>query len=443
MIGLGGGVVWNKPKNSIVCYCCGREFFRESIKIHLPQCEALWIKREALKPPKERRPLPRSPGSGSSDLDFKDSNSIQQWNESAYENYYEKGRVECPHCGRKFAPDVAERHIPRCVNIVNKPKPPPSLRPATAAIQTSNTIIPSFSSVSSLSSDPSISSSSLVNCSYCNRHFAPERIEIHERACQKHSTQQEKRNIKLNEKRPKTSGSREENQRESTSNSSSAGKDNSNTWKSQHSEFIQAIRYGKQIAKLQKSGVNLASLPPPPPSSNPDYVTCPSCNRRFAPDVAERHIPKCANIINKPKPPPRAAPQSSLSPSSLPSIHSAVKSPRTGRSVTFSTSPQAQAKAALTVQPRSPELTRPTSTARSRNLKSPSVPVTNSVDSSQADLHDKISQLQATVAALTAHVQQIAVSPSSPPGLNRICASCGEKNLESARFCGSCGQKCK
>jgi hypothetical protein len=59
-------------------------------------------------------------------------------------------------------------------------------------------------------------------------------------------------------------------------------------------------------------GGRLADLPPPPPSLNPDYVQCPHCARSFAQGVAERHIPKCVNIQNKPKPPPgmnRTVPQ--------------------------------------------------------------------------------------------------------------------------------------
>ncbi|XP_072545283.1 uncharacterized protein zc2hc1c isoform X2 [Salminus brasiliensis] len=32
--------------------------------------------------------------------------------------------VNCPHCGRRFAPGPAERHIPKCQNIKSRPPPP-------------------------------------------------------------------------------------------------------------------------------------------------------------------------------------------------------------------------------------------------------------------------------------------------------------------------------
>ncbi|KAL6477554.1 hypothetical protein MHYP_G00133890 [Metynnis hypsauchen] len=32
--------------------------------------------------------------------------------------------VSCPHCGRRFAPGPAERHIPKCQNIKSRPPPP-------------------------------------------------------------------------------------------------------------------------------------------------------------------------------------------------------------------------------------------------------------------------------------------------------------------------------
>ena len=33
----------------------------------------------------------------------------------------EDDRISCPHCGRKFNADVAERHIPKCLQIKAKP----------------------------------------------------------------------------------------------------------------------------------------------------------------------------------------------------------------------------------------------------------------------------------------------------------------------------------
>lgn len=44
----------------------------------------------------------------------------------------------------------------------------------------------------------------------------------------------------------------------------------------------------------------MSKLPPPTRSDYSHYVQCKYCGRNYAPEVAERHIPKCANIINKP-----------------------------------------------------------------------------------------------------------------------------------------------
>jgi len=34
--------------------------------------------------------------------------------------------VKCDNCGRTFNKQAGERHIPKCKNIFNKPKPPPT-----------------------------------------------------------------------------------------------------------------------------------------------------------------------------------------------------------------------------------------------------------------------------------------------------------------------------
>lgn len=74
-------------------------------------------------------------------------------------------------------------------------------------------------------------------------------------------------------------------------------------WRKTHEEFINAIRAAKSAQAHVARGGKLSDLPPPPPSSNPDYVQCPHCSRKFNEGAAERHIPKCANYaFNKPKP---------------------------------------------------------------------------------------------------------------------------------------------
>lgn len=72
-------------------------------------------------------------------------------------------------------------------------------------------------------------------------------------------------------------------------------------------EFIRSIRDARKVQEHIKKGGKASDLPPPPPSENPDYVLCRFCTRRFAPQVAERHIPHCQNTINRPKPPKQRA----------------------------------------------------------------------------------------------------------------------------------------
>jgi len=41
-------------------------------------------------------------------------------------------RTQCPHCGRRFGEQQAERHIPQCAKTKAKPRPPPAARPPPA-----------------------------------------------------------------------------------------------------------------------------------------------------------------------------------------------------------------------------------------------------------------------------------------------------------------------
>lgn len=75
-------------------------------------------------------------------------------------------------------------------------------------------------------------------------------------------------------------------------------------WKRDHEELVKAIKMSRLIKKVQEEGGDISKIPVIPSAPNDDYVECQYCYRRYAPKVADRHIPKCRDMINRPKPPP-------------------------------------------------------------------------------------------------------------------------------------------
>ncbi len=123
------------PPKAVVCYICGRQYMLHSCGSHEAQCRELFEKREALKPPKERRALPPSPfatkqqsvskggsssgkagdfgmsmslGGGSAYGDLGRSSShrsmpftVDSLNEMT-SNMASSMLQQCPHCSRRF-----------------------------------------------------------------------------------------------------------------------------------------------------------------------------------------------------------------------------------------------------------------------------------------------------------------------------------------------------
>ena len=75
-----------------------------------------------------------------------------------------------------------------------------------------------------------------------------------------------------------------------------------------HNDLLETIKYAKKVSEHTAAGGKITDLPPPPPSTNRDYVQCEFCQRKFAPKVAERHIPKCKEIKSRPAPPSKRKP---------------------------------------------------------------------------------------------------------------------------------------
>lgn len=75
-------------------------------------------------------------------------------------------------------------------------------------------------------------------------------------------------------------------------------------WKVQHEQFQAAMRAVRQQNEGGGGRFGNGALAPPPapiPEQYDDRVPCPHCGRKFADEVAARHIPKCATTVAKPK----------------------------------------------------------------------------------------------------------------------------------------------
>jgi hypothetical protein len=65
--------------------------------------------------------------------------------------------------------------------------------------------------------------------------------------------------------------------------------------------FTEALKYNRvEEDEDPNAAAPMASLD----NEMDDYVRCEYCQRRFAPNVAERHIPNCKDARSRPKPIP-------------------------------------------------------------------------------------------------------------------------------------------
>ncbi|XP_038646357.1 LOW QUALITY PROTEIN: serine/threonine-protein kinase Nek9 [Scyliorhinus canicula] len=76
-------------------------------------------------------------------------------------------------------------------------------------------------------------------------------------------------------------------------------------WKLKHDSFIRMLHAAQQIELEIYRGKKKGSRAAPSPSLNSDYIQCPHCSRRFEPNVAHSHIPKCKTLRSRPAPPKR------------------------------------------------------------------------------------------------------------------------------------------
>lgn len=164
---------------------------------------------------------------------------------------------------------------------------------------------------SSLSRTPGSSGSSssteepkLAKCSHCGRSFLSLRLQRHSTVCGK--MQGSKRKV-FDSSRARAKGTELEqylNWR-GPAPAKAEPPPRKSTWRQRHESFIRTLRHARQVQQVIARGGDPSDLPSILPAENPDYVQCPHCSRHFAPKVAERHIPKCKTIKNRPPPPRR------------------------------------------------------------------------------------------------------------------------------------------
>lgn len=209
------------------------------------------------------------------------------------------------------SPPVAKRTTPaaRTVPATQPPSSatPPSSTPPSREETTSKTPKPKAAPPPPpTASSPMVEDESvdivLVPCSNCGRNFSESALDRHMRLCLK------------TKKRPVFDGAKQRQEgndvlpAKKTSRQSASAPPASapkRDWKSESESLRKALQDARKVDQILKSGGNVRDLPPPTYSENPDYVSCPHCQRRFAPDVAARHIPKCATTTNRPKAPPK------------------------------------------------------------------------------------------------------------------------------------------
>ncbi|NXS36918.1 ZC21C protein, partial [Pomatostomus ruficeps] len=144
----------------------------------------------------------------------------------------------------------------------------------------------------------------LGQCSFCKRKFLCTRLEKHMSICGKN--QDSKKKV-FDSSKARARGTELElyQQWKSSRNPQSKTPPRKNNWKQKHEALIHTVSQAHQVQQILAKGGKVSDLPPLPPIKNPDYVACTYCGRKFAPRAAERHIPKCKNIKNRPPPPPQ------------------------------------------------------------------------------------------------------------------------------------------
>ncbi|CAG2201189.1 Zinc finger protein 474 [Mytilus edulis] len=196
----------------VLCYICGQKYGSKSLSIHEPQCLEKWKMENEKLPKGQRRTLPKKPEVLQSGGKL-DVNAI---NEAAWQSSQAQ-LLACENCGRTFNPDRLSVHQKSCKPKIGQAASTDNNAPRTSlnntptgpktvtAVQGPKTVVcyicgREFGTKSLPIHEPQIcgktvtreqmnelaaenAKSQLIPCPNCSRTFAPDRLDVHLRAC--------------------------------------------------------------------------------------------------------------------------------------------------------------------------------------------------------------------------------------------------------------------
>ena len=133
MFNAGSTASMSKGPKSRMCYICGRQTLLAGFDFHVTQCRDLFIKREELKPRKERRAVPVDPmiayeaemqrlssrgsaGGAGGGVNLNMQQHLDAIN-TASEDAFKATLSQCQNCGRRFLPEKLAIHNRSCTAL--------------------------------------------------------------------------------------------------------------------------------------------------------------------------------------------------------------------------------------------------------------------------------------------------------------------------------------
>lgn len=247
--------------------------------------------------------------------------------------------VNCPYCNVEVSQLALPDHIKQCPKGAggrDRSRPP---RGGDGGGGGGAAAAPPSRDLGPANFDPEVLDDGRMRCVYCGRYFNSDRIDKHQSICGKlksarpvgvdgEPTQTGRKIFNSKAQRVEGGGaafvSPEQYKRNLALLAKTAEEERArrtrtgNAWRRQHAQFQAACHAGRDDVGSPQARVprNAATHGG---AAGDGMTQCPHCARRFEPSVAERHIPICANVVNRPRAPPTSPGPSSRELSEPPS----------------------------------------------------------------------------------------------------------------------------